>query len=137
MNLRDINESIISLIEAPTHLLRLKHNKKKIMKGTVETIEAFLDDKDKSKYEVVSLEDLSEDNRLNELFGFSTKEKADKAEVKKALEELKTMSTIMPDKAFMVLQPIAKKGNVLARNLLKEMPQNHNAVKKLVIKYSK
>jgi len=62
MNLRDINESIINLLEAPTHLLRLKRNKKKIMKGTVETIDAFLDGKDMSKYEIISLDNLDEEN---------------------------------------------------------------------------
>jgi len=47
------------LLEAPTHLLikidKKTGKKKKIMKGTAETIEAFLDDKDKDDYEIEAL----------------------------------------------------------------------------------
>jgi len=59
MKLVEFNNSLVNLLEAPTHLLRLKKNKKKIMKGTPETIGIFLDgEMNNSKYEIIPLADL-------------------------------------------------------------------------------
>lgn len=47
------------LLEAPTHLLTKKcrktGKKKKIMKGTLQTIEIYLDGKDTGDYEITEL----------------------------------------------------------------------------------